>query len=246
MKVHKQETCRQKKLIPFIASGRLRSEITEPFIYGTYLELWWRCLKCSNEFTQSCRTGIFTSKSAYTTYCMFGSVEGMTFQSWWMSKGHEYFSESITTLQVTLFVKRKNIDAFEITVDAFQDVSSQLAGKEFGFWLDQICLLNSREGLLSEAPLSWPIFHSRITYDTILQLLNIIEIHDQIIRNAPHTKLWEIGEQLRLNPKAMTKHGDFPTEVADKHKAMGQTMSNYLRKGRGLVDNACRGFFPRY
>jgi len=163
-----------------------------------------------------------------------------------MKKGHEYFSESITTLQVTLYVKRKSGDAFEITVDAFQDVSSQLAGKEFGFWLDQICLLNAREGLLSEAPLSWPIFRSRISYDVISQLLSIMEIHDQIIRNAPDTNLWQIGEQLKLKPKAMTKFGDYPSEVSDKHKAMGQTVSNYLRKGRGLVYNACNGIFPKY
>ena len=235
-----------QKLIPLIASGRLRSEITEPFIYGTYLEVWWRCLKCSKEFTQSCRTGIFSSEDAYKTFRMFGAIEEMTFQDWWMTKGHEFFSESITTLQVTLFVKRKHSEAFEITVDAFQDVSSQLAGREFGFGMDQISQLNAKEGLLSEAPLSWPIFRSRISYEVITQLLSIMEIHDQIIRNAPDTCLWQIGEQLRLNPKAMTKFGDYPTEVSDKHKAMGQTVSNYLRKGRGLVDNACRGFFPRY
>jgi hypothetical protein len=177
---------------------------------------------------------------------MFGALENMTFQEWWMNRGHEYFSKSITTLQVTLFVKRKNMDAFEITVDAFQDVSSQLAGREFVFWLDQIYLLNASEGLLSEAPLSWPIFRSRISYEVISMLLNIMETHDQIIRNAPGTKLWEIGEQLRLNPQAMPKHGDFPTAIADKHKAMGQTVSSYLRKGRGLVDNACKGVFPKY
>jgi hypothetical protein len=163
-----------------------------------------------------------------------------------MTKGHEYFSESITTLQVTLYVKRKSDDAFEITVDALQDVSSQLAGKEFGFWLGQICKLNAGEGLLSEAPLSWPIFRSRISYEVISQLLNIMETHDQIVRNAPENKLWEIGEQLRLNPLAMPRAGDYPTEVADKHKAMGQTVSSYLRKGRGLVDNACHGVFPKY
>ena len=235
-----------QKLIPLIASGRLRSEITEPFIYGTYLEVWWQCLKCSKEFTQSCRTGIFTSKDAYKTFCMFGSIEDMTFQDWWMTKGHEYFSESITTLQVTLYVKRKHSEAFEITVDAFQEVSSQLAGREFGFWLEQINLLNAKEGLLSEAPLSWPIFRSRISYEVISQLLNIMEIHDHIIRNAPDTCLWQIGEQLRLNPKAMTKCGDYPSEVSDKHKAMGQSVSNYLRKGQGLVDNACRGVFPKF
>ena len=235
-----------QELIPLIAAGQLRSELTEPFIYGTYLEVWWRCLKFSKEFTQSCRTGIFTSDAAYQTFLMFGTLENMTFQEWWMSKGHEYFSTSITTLQVTLFVKRKNVNAFEIKVDAIQDVSSQLAGREFGFWLDQICLLNSRDGLLSEAPLSWPIFRSRISFEVISQLLNIMEIHEQIIRNAPDTKLWQVGEQLRLNPQAMPRHGDFPTQIADKHKAMGQMVSNYLRKGRGLVENASRGKFPKF
>jgi len=246
MKVQRWEWCTQRKLVPLIASGRLRSEITEPYIYGTYLELWWRCLKSSKEFIQSCRTGIFTSKGAYATFCLFGSVEDMTFQEWWIRKGHDYFSQSITTLQVTLFVKRKNVDAFEITVDAFQDMSSQLAGQEFGFWLEQIFLLNTKQGLLSEAPLSWPIYQSRISYEAIAQLLNIMEIHEQIIRNAPSTKLWQIGEQLKLNPKAMPKFGDFPVDLADKHKAMGQTVSNYLKKANGLVKNASNGLFPKY
>jgi hypothetical protein len=55
---------------------------------------------------------------------MFGAVEDMTFRDWWMAKGHEYFSQSIAILLVTLFVTQKHIDAFEITVDAFQDVST--------------------------------------------------------------------------------------------------------------------------
>ena len=63
---------------------------------------------------------------------------------------------------------------------------------------------------------------------------------------AQRTKLWQIGEQLRLNPQAMPKVGDFPLEIADKHKAMGQTVCSYLRKGRGLIDNACRGMFPKF
>lgn len=246
MKVQRREWCRQTNLVHLIAAGRLRSEITEPFIHGTYLELWWRCLKCSKEFSKSCQNGIFSTQSAHATYCIFGAVENMTFKDWWLTKGHEFFSESITTLQVTLYVKRKNTGAFQITVDAFQDVSSQLAGKEFGFWLDQICLLNAKAGLLSEAPLSWPIFHSRISYDAISHLLSIMEIHDQIIRIEPRTKLWQIGEQLRLNPQAMPNFGDFPIDVADKHKAMGQTVSSYLKKGRNLVHNAANGQFPKF
>jgi hypothetical protein len=135
---------RAPKLVAQIAAGRLGCKMTEPYIYGTYLELWWRCLKFSKEFTQSCRTGIFTSRDAYRTFCIFGNLEDLTFQEWWLIKGHEFFSESITTLHVTLYVKRQNSESFEITVDAFQEVSSQLAGKEFGFWLDQINLLNAK------------------------------------------------------------------------------------------------------
>jgi len=90
-----------------------------------------------------------------------------------------------------------------------------------------------------------PLKKDRISYDVILQLLSIVETHEQIIRNAPETKLWQIGEQLRLNPQAMPKFGDFPIDIADKHKAMGQTVSNYLRKGSSLVRNAGIGVFPR-
>ena len=77
-------------------------------------------------------------------------------------------------------------------------------------------------------------------------MLGILEVHEQIIRNAPETKLWQIGEQLRLNPRAKPKDDDFPTDVAIKHKAMGQTVSNYLRKGNRLVKNACNCIFPKY
>ena len=73
-----------------------------------------------------------------------------------------------------------------------------------------------------------------------------MEIHDQIISIEPRTKLWQIGEQLGLNPQAMPKFGDFPIDVADKHKAMGQTVSSYLKKGRNLVDNAANGQFPKF
>lgn len=233
-------------LIPSIAAGCLTAVQTEPFIYGTYLEVWWRCLKSSKEFTQSCRTGIFTSESAYKTFCMFGSIEHMSLQEWWAIKGHDFFSESITSLQISLYVTRKHVNALEITVDVYEEGASQLAAKEFGFWLEQIRMLNAKKGLLSEVPLAWPIFRSRISYDVISHLLRILDIHDQIIRNAPETKLWQIGEQLRLNPHAMPRHGDYPAAIADKHKAMGQTVSSYLRKGRSLVDNACGGIFPKF
>jgi len=247
MKLQKLEwALAARKLVPLIAAGRMRSDVTEPFIHGTYLEAWFRCLKCSKEFTHSCRTGIFASKGAFDTYRMFGPLEDLNYSDWWLTKGHSFFSESITTLQVTLYMQRKDAGVFSVSVDASQDTSSQLAGREFGFWLHQISLLNAGEGLLSEAPLAWPIFKSRISYEAISQLVSIVEIHDQVIRNAPGTNQWQIGEQLRLNPKAMPRPGDFPSLITEKHRVMGQTVSCYLKKGRALVNNACKGIFPKY
>ena len=119
--------------------------------------------------------------------------------------------------------RRKNAKIYSVSVNAFQDVSTRLAAQEFGFWLDQIFLLNAKEGLLSEAPLAWPIFKSRISYEVISHLLGIMEIHDQIIRNAPNTKLWQIGEQLGLNPQAMPKVSDYPAYS----RALGQPIQRH-------------------
>jgi hypothetical protein len=245
MKLQNADWCRgAQELAPAIAMGRLRSDASAQLINGTYLEAWWRCLKFSKEFTQCRRTGIFTSKESFNTFRMFGPLENISFNEWWITKGHVFFSESITTLQVKLYGKCSERKTFALAVDALQDVSSNLAGREFEFWLNQIALLNQGQGLLSEAPLSWPIFKSRISLTAISQLISLLEIHDQIIRNAPETRLWQIGEQLRIKPHAMPRAGDYASDIADKHKAMGQTISNYLKKGTNLVHNASVGFFP--
>ena len=63
------------------------------------------------------------------------------------------------------------------------------------------------------------------------------------LRGCP---LEQTARQLRLNPKAMPRPGDFPSLITEKHRVMGQTVSCYLKKGKGLVDNACKGVFPKY
>ena len=247
MKTHMLKSCYGiQKLIPHISAGCLKAERTVVMLQGTYLELWWRCLKNSKEYVQSCRTGIFTTGAAFKTYNLFGNIENLTIADWWVNKGHSVFSESITTLQVKLFVNKSHEKAYEITVNAGQETSKDLCGREFAFWLEQIALLNSRHGLLSDAPLSWPIYSNRISYHAICNLLYLAEIHEQMVRNAPNIRLWQLGEQLRLNPRATSKFSDYPSDVSDKHKVMGQTVSNYLRKAHCLIENSGRGIFPSF
>ena len=107
-------------------------------------------------------------------------------------------------------------------------------------------LLQVRSCLLSAAPSAWSIYKSRITPEAMKLHLDVLEAYDTIKRNEPSTKLWRIGEQMRLNPKAMTSYSDSPSEQTAKHIAMGRTVSELVRKGQGLVANACDGVFPRY
>ena len=64
--------------------------------------------------------------------------------------------------------------------------------------------------------------------------LEVLEIGRECFeRGAPMTKLWRIGEQMRLNPKAMTRFGDTHNEQTAKHIKMGHTVSRW--SGRGMA-----------
>lgn len=237
---------RERQLIKAIATNEVSATDTEPFIYGSYLEVWFRCLKLSKQYTHNCRTGLFGSHGAAETFKWFGCVEDCTIQEWWHANGCREFGESLTSLRVRLVVSHKHTESFGISVDAYQETPNQLAGQEFCFWLQQIRKLNEHSGLLSKAPLAWPIYKSRISIDAIKLYLDVLDVYELIIRNSPDTKLWRIGEQMRLNPKAMTKANDTIREQIDKHILMGHTVSQIVKKGHGLVKNACEGVFPKF
>ena len=234
------------QLVEAIAGNSLTATLTEPFILGGYLEAWFRCLKLSKEYTQNCRTGLFPSEKAYQTFCLFGSVEDHSLGEWWHRRGFEKFRLGFTSLRVRQVVQHKVQDCYAITLDVYPGTSVQLAGSEFEFWVQQVRNLNDGAGLLSNAPMLWANYKSRISYESIKLHLDVVEAHEHIIRNSPNTRLWRIGEQLHLNPKAMTRKGDSPREQVDKHVVMGQTVSEIVRKGQSLVKNACAGMFPKY
>jgi len=145
-----------------------------------------------------------------------------------------------------LVVAQRKKASCRITLDVDDETSAELVGDEVSFLVKQMRLLEGQSGMLSSAPKAWSIYKSRITPEAIKLHLDVLEEHDTIKHSAPSTKLWRIGEQMRLNPKAMTRSGDSPNEQTAKHITMGQTVSEMVRKGQGLVANACEGVFPRY
>jgi hypothetical protein len=228
------------------ASGDMTAMGSEPFIYGGYLEVWFRCLKLSKQYVHNCRTGLFGSQGAANTFKLFGCLEHFTLREWWHERGCENFGRSMATFKVRLVVAQRKTSICRITLDADDETPAELVGDEVSFLIQQMRLLHGQSGMLSSAPKAWSIYKSRITPEAIKLHLDVLEAHDTIKRSAPSTKLWRIGEQLRLNPKAMTRSGDSPNEQTAKHITMGQTVSEIVRKGQGLVANACEGAFPKY
>lgn len=233
-------------LIKAIAEHRLSASITESFASGSYLESWFSCLKISKEYTQNSRTGFFTSEKSYQTYRLFGNVEDYSFSEWWQQWGFEKFHIGLTSIRLRLVVNHKTDIGHGFTIDVYPETSLHRASNEFEFWLDQVRKLNECDGLLSDAPMAWSIYKSRISYESIRLHLQVLDAYEHIIRNDPTTKLWRLGEQLHLNPKAMTRKSDSPKEQVEKHIIMGQTVSSFIKKGRVLVRNACEGKFPRF
>ena len=233
-------------LLQSIASGDMTAHGSEPLIYGGYLEVWFRCLKLSKQYIHNCRTGLFGSQGAANTFKLFGCLEHFTLREWWHERGCENFGRSMATFKIRLVVAQRKKASCRITLDVDDETSAELVGDEVSFLVQQMRLLQGQCGMLSSAPKAWSIYKSRITPEAIKLHLDVLEAYDTVKRNAPSTKLWRIGEQMRLNPKAMIRSGDTPNEQTAKHITMGQTVSEMVRKGQGLVTNACEGVFPRY
>lgn len=221
-------------------------EQTELGLSNSYLGVWFRCLQISKQYTQNCRTGLFPTEGAYQTYRLFGSVEDRKLNDWWEEQGRVSFSSGFTSLKVQILVRHKQTSGFQISLDVPDDLDPNIASEEFCFLVKQIRNLNSTDGLLSSAPMTWSIYKSKITCQQKCQLLDVFEAHEKLTMISDKGHLWRIGEQLRLNPRAMPKADDTHSERVDKHIAMGKRVSAMVSKARCLVENACNGVYPRF
>ena len=233
-------------LVPQLSTGSMTAIASEQYIYGGYLEGWFRSLKLSKQYIQNCRTGLFGSQGAANTFKLFGSIENFTMRDWWLERGCENFGRSLSALKLRLVSSQRKEGGCRITVDAADQVPDELAAEEFKLLIQQIRSLKDSKAMLSSVPRAWSIYRSRITPAAIKLHLDVLEAYNNVMHSAPGTKLWRIGEQMRLNPKATTISSDAPNEKTVKHIIMGQTVSLLVRKGKGLVANACEGIFPRY
>ena len=218
---------------------------SEIFVKGSYLESWFFALKNSSQYIQNSRTGIFTNQKSFDTYELFGPIEFISFSDWWVSSGFDKFSNGFTSLRYKFISKSKKNNYIGISLEVKKDISLELVGNDFVSMVSQFRGLYDSGGYLSCAPMAWLIYKNRISSKSIIEYLKIYEACENYRRNSSSIKLWKIGEQFNLNPRAMVKASDSPAEIVEKHIVMGQTVSAACRKGRLLALNASNGIFPK-
>ena len=212
---------------------------------GSFLDAWFQTLRCSQTYRGNCRSGQFSEESARQTYQWFGELDGLSLEQWWAAKGSAQFRESIVPVRIR---------AAKATSRSQERVGSELwvsvpfndpikAGRLAEFACRQLLIFSRPGALLSDSPLGWPFFRGTITPTSIIRTVKIVEYHRARTLDSP-VPMWQIGEELRLKASAMSRKGDSPKELADKHADMGKTVSGYLRRGWRLVENAARGYFP--
>lgn len=76
-------------------------------------------------------------------------------------------------------------------------------------------------------------------------LQKILSVYTLRLEN-PNWKLYQIGEELRLNENQMPRKGDSPDQTSDKRRVMTATVARYIRQAEELIRNVEKGIFPLY
>ena len=208
----------------------------------SYLGAWFYTLKQSAHYTQMARTGLFPSQAASDTYLLFGTIEDLTFDQWWILQGSDRFGRGEFPLTPDCLVRyQAEQDAFKVSF-CFS-ARAYAAGSRL---MDALALARCAcTKALSFRPVTWPFFKSRISPAAVLRSLDVVQACNAVGRRG-QIKLYEIGERLNLSRAVTAEPGDRGLVLADKHAAMGKLVSAERKRGLALSLNAALGVFPSY
>ena len=208
----------------------------------SYLGAWFETLQQSAHYTQMARTGLFPSQAAYDTYVLFGAIEGLSFDHWWLIQGRKSFGRGEFALNPSCLVQyQAEQDAFRVSFS----FSTHAYSASFRL-MDALALARTAcTKVLSLRPVTWPFFKSRVSPAAVLRSMDVVQACNSVGR-CGQLKLYEIGERLRLSRAVTAEPGDRGLVLTDKHAAMGKLVSAERKRGLVLAHNAARGIFPSY
>jgi hypothetical protein len=212
---------------------------------GTLYETWFNALQLSPYYQRICQTNEFPSDQAERTFLLFGDLRNITFEKWWVATGYGIFAEKkpfnkvsvsnekdetgeevpILRLEIPLNVSPKTLrNQFDSLLELHHPHY-----KDFDRWKASTAEVRFENKKLTSASLN-------LYLDVYRAFLEI--------KDDGELGLYELGVNLKINPKLVIVHRDQPKEVADKKIRMANAVSEYIEKAKNLVAYATEGIFP--
>lgn len=212
---------------------------------GTLYETWFNALQLSHYYQAICETNEFPSDEAKRTFELFGDLRNVVFDTWWIEVGYGIFAEKRPFNKVAVNNQR---DGFGEDVKVLHlEIPLNVSPKTLRAQFDNLLELHHPHykdfdrWQASTAPVRME--SRKLTSVSLNICLDVYRLFLEKSKQG-EAQLYEIGEELKINPKYAVKHSDRPVEVAEKHIKMSSAVSEYLEKAKNLVAHATEGRFP--
>lgn len=212
---------------------------------GTLYETWFNALQLSPYYQTICETKEFPSDEAKRTFELFGDLRNVTFDTWWVEVGYGIFAEKKPFNKVSL---QNQTDSFGEDVKVLHlEIPLNVSPKTLRAQFDNLLELHHphyKDFDRWHASTATARMESRKLTSVSLNIC--LDVYRLFIEKSKQGEapLYEIGAELRINPKFIVAHSDLNTIAAEKRIKMATAVSEYLEKARNLVAHAAEGRFP--
>jgi len=212
---------------------------------GTLYETWFNALKLSPYYQRICQTNEFPSVQAERTFLLFGDLRNITFEKWWVATGYGIFAEKKPFNKVS--VSNEKDEAGEEVPILRLEIPLNVSPKTLRNQFDSLLELHHPHYTDFDR---WKASTAEVRFEnkklTSASLNLYLDVYRAFleIKDDGELGLYELGVNLKINPKLVIVHRDQPKEVADKKIRMANAVSEYIEKAKNLVAYATEGIFP--
>jgi hypothetical protein len=211
---------------------------------GTLYEAWFNAVKLSPYLAKAWDMNDWPSTQAKKVGEQFGDLRNISFEQWWLEKGYSLFAEGRAFAKICVDDGSKTTSADSMWMEIPLTVSPQTLRRQFDQLLrDHHPHFKDFDRWKASTSIA-PMQNKRLTSVSINLYLDVYKCWIERGGMDKEVHLYEVGEQLRLNPKFIVEKKDLHSDVQDKHLGMSLLVSEYLEKGKNLVAHASEGIFP--
>lgn len=237
-------------LAPYPIFGTKNKRLDERYQKRSPYYWWWAFLRRNPEYLECCERG-GTGKYA-ELYKDFGDVRSDNFHQWWTKdqRGANLFAENYGAMKL-IELEDKSQWSEDWTKEDVMVIAVPLTSSKRYSQSRFAKLLKERHSSSRGRPTKQSI-KSNAKYRlernyTVQNLEKTLDVYDEFLKHKgknPKVPYWQIGENLKLIPKAMTSPKLTKKENADRKNTMGSSVKRYLTSAEKIISEVANGVFP--